>query len=166
MVSPMAVGFREVWSGEHARMLPSMLVAIARDRRAVVVSGPEAERYATPLASLARGASAPIAPVTYHRPSDEQIALDVDAGSASAMIFVSEGYHAWWGATVDGRPAPVLRADVAMMAVPVAPGPHRIDLRFSPPGLVRAADLVTELSWIALVLGVPIALVRSRHGRR
>jgi hypothetical protein len=145
----------------------SALVALARDWSAVVISGPDADRYGTPPAAARRGASAaePVR-VNYHRPGPEQIALDVEAGSAPAMIFVSEGYHPWWHAAVHAASAPLLRADVSMMAVPVGPGAHRIDLRFSPPGLLRGADLATALVWIALVSGIPIAWIRSRHGRR
>ena len=80
------------------------------------------------------------------------------------MIFVSEGYHPWWRATVDGASAPVLRAQLALLAVPVGPGAHRIGLELERPAVVLAADRVTALSWIALVLGAPPALwIRARR---
>ena len=105
--------------------------------------------------------------MTYRRPQPEHIALEVEAGAEPALIFVSEGYHPWWRASVDSTPAPVLRAQIALLAVPVGPGSHRIDLHFAPPRLTAAADRVTALAWIALALGAPLALWRhARQGSR
>jgi hypothetical protein len=54
-----------------------------------------------------------------------------------------------WTATVDGAPAPVLRADGLFRAVPVEAGAHRIVLRYATPGL--GAGAIVSLA-AALVL--------------
>jgi hypothetical protein len=111
----------------------------------------------TPL--LSRPAAAPIG-VEFRRPEPERVELELDAGAAPALVFVSDGYHPWWRAEVDSRPAPVLRAAIAHMAVPVGPGRHAIELRLVRPAVVAAAVGITAAAWIALVLGVAWRVVR------
>jgi len=94
----------------------------------------------------------------------EHVAIDVDAGGAPAVVSVSEGHHPWWRARVDGEPAPVLRATLALMAVPVGSGAHRIELSFEPPASVAIADGVSAVAWIALLVGGPIGFLL--HSRR
>jgi hypothetical protein len=95
------------------------------------VSDPAAadERWGT-FVDEAPGPAPP--PVSYTRPEPERMALEVDAGTAPAMVLVSEAYHPWWAASVDGRPVPALRAEVAFLAVAVGPGRHTIELRLLP----------------------------------
>jgi hypothetical protein len=55
-------------------------------------------------------------------------------------VFV-EQYAPGWSATVDGAPAPLLKADSVMRAVPVPAGGHLVELSYSPPGLVMGVLL-------------------------
>jgi hypothetical protein len=87
--------------------------------------------------------------VRYQRIGPEHVRIALDAGAAPAYVFVSEGYHPWWRAVVDAVPAPVLRAHAVFMAVPAPAGAREIELRFTPPLLVRAADALTRLAWLA-----------------
>jgi hypothetical protein len=62
--------------------------------------------------------------------------LEATCASESAGFAVFLEQHAsGWTATVDGVPAPVLRANLVMRAVPVTAGRHRIALRYWPDGL-------------------------------
>jgi hypothetical protein len=47
------------------------------------------------------------------------------------FVVVSNAYFKGWTATVDGKPAPILRGNRAMQAVPVSGGKHRIELKYS-----------------------------------
>jgi hypothetical protein len=105
-------------------------------------------------------------PVAYHRPSPEHIALDVDAGQEPALIFVSESHHPWWRVAIDGQPGTLLRANLTFIAVPVAAGAHRIDLRFVPPLWLRFVDRTSQLACAALVLATPVFVWRARRGAR
>jgi len=78
---------------------------------------------------------------------------------------VSESYHPWWTATVDGGSAPVLRAETAFMGVPVGPGPHVVDLQLRPPLAVVLADGTTRLAWLVLPVAVVMLAVAGRRGR-
>jgi hypothetical protein len=102
----------------------------------------------------------PLVAVEYRRPAPEHIVLETDAGPAPATVLVAEGHHPWWRATVDGRPAPVLRAQKTLMAVRVGPGRHVIALRLRRPAAVAAADWTTAAAWIAVLLGGAWAATR------
>jgi hypothetical protein len=101
----------------------------------------------------------------YSRPAPDRMLLDVDARELPAILFVSEAYHPWWRARVDGAPAEVLRAGIAFMAVRVPSGSHRVELEFQPPLALRAADRLTQLSWIALGGALLFAAIRAARER-
>jgi hypothetical protein len=99
--------------------------------------------------------------------SNARLEADCELGSAALAVFL-EQFDLGWSATVDGKPAPVLRANLAMRAIPVAAGRHHVVLTFAPPGL--RAGLVLSLAGligvIVLLLAAPSATsLRSRHPR-
>jgi hypothetical protein len=68
---------------------------------------------------------------------------------------------AGWRATVDGRPAPLLEANVAAMAVAVGAGEHEVRFAYAPAGLVAGAALT-----IAGLAGcAALAFARRRQWR-
>ena len=70
---------------------------------------------------------------------------------AGLAVFV-EQFAAGWSATVDGTPTPILKANTMMRAVPVAAGPHTIELAFKPPGLALGMTFTIVGSTILLGL--------------
>ena len=83
-----------------------------------------------------------------------------DSKDPGFVIFL-EQYALGWTATVDGIPAPVLRANLVMRAVPTTAGRHRIELRYWPDGL--AAGLALSATAVAICL---VLLVACRRRRR
>ncbi|HKA13597.1 MAG TPA: hypothetical protein VKH41_01155, partial [Myxococcota bacterium] len=171
-VSAFATGYRawSVWSGAHDTREPTA-AADALRANSLLVAAPDDPAIADVLrrdADRARTSAPgePIFALAYRRPEPERIELELDAGEGPALAFVSEGYHPWWRARVDERPAPVLRASIAHMAVPVGPGRHAVVLQLVRPVLVAAADGITAAAWIALALGTPIAWFARRSARR
>jgi hypothetical protein len=80
--------------------------------------------------------------------------------SADGYVVLLEGYDAGWSAMVDGRPAPVLRANVAFRAVAVPAGRHRLEFRHRPRTLAWGA-------WMTLATLIAGAvLVRGGRGKR
>ena len=75
----------------------------------------------------------------------------------SVAVFV-EQYDAGWSATVDGKPTPVVRANLLARAVPLPAGDHRIVLEYHAPGL----SLAVFLSVLG-VLGLGAALALRRR---
>lgn len=88
------------------------------------------------------------AEVVSHTP--EEILATTTADAPGWLVF-SEMHYPGWRATVDGHPAPVLRANVALMAVPVPEGEHEVRLTFTAP-TVMAGLLISLLSLAVLVL--------------
>jgi hypothetical protein len=82
----------------------------------------------------------------------DRLALEVDT-SADGLLVLSEAYHPYWRATVDGRPAPVLQVDGALRGVPLPAGRHKVVLTFADPAVARGAwgSAVGLLLWIGLV---------------
>ncbi len=66
--------------------------------------------------------------------ANTRVEAECTARAPALAVFV-EQFDRGWSATLDGRPAPVLRANLALRAIPITPGTHHIVLSFSPPGL-------------------------------
>jgi hypothetical protein len=64
-----------------------------------------------------------------------QLRLRTTAVDAAVLVF-SEAYFPAWRVTVDGRPAPLLRADGALLAVALPAGTHEVEFIYLPPLLV------------------------------
>jgi uncharacterized membrane protein YfhO len=64
-------------------------------------------------------------------------------------LVTRDSFASGWRATVDGRAAPVLRANGKHRAVAVPGGRHRVEMRYHPPGLA----LGIALTGIAAVAG-------------
>ncbi len=71
------------------------------------------------------------------------IELNVKSGGPRLLV-ISENYHPFWHARVDGEERPLLRANYAWKAVAVPGGEHRVVLRFHDP-------IATACRWITLV---------------
>jgi hypothetical protein len=54
-------------------------------------------------------------------------------GGAPAWVVFSELHYPGWRASLDGQPAPVLRANTALVAVAVPAGERVVELRFADP---------------------------------
>lgn len=83
-----------------------------------------------------------------------RIELHVQA-PVSGWLFLSDVYYPGWRASVDGRPASVLRANYTFRAVSVPAGEHTVEMAFVP----RTWTLGLALS-LATWLGLALATVR------
>jgi hypothetical protein len=54
------------------------------------------------------------------------------AGGRGGWVVLNDLWHPWWTAEVDGKPTPILRANVIFRAVEVPPGKHTIRFVFRP----------------------------------
>ena len=80
----------------------------------------------------------------------DRIELEV-AAPQPGFVLLSDTFHPRWRARVDGIPAPVLRADYLLKAVPLPAGAHRVVLDFEPGVLLPALTLFTGLGLVGLV---------------
>jgi hypothetical protein len=77
-------------------------------------------------------------------------------------LVVQNGFSSGWTARVDGRPAPVLPANLLFQSIDLEPGDHRIELEYETPGLALGFGL-SVLAWIYLTLGIPGLFSRRRN---
>ena len=85
--------------------------------------------------------------------SAQRITFEAEA-SAPAMLVVAQTYARGWRAYVDGRPAPLWRANYAFQALAVPAGPHRVLLAYED----RAFRMGAALSGLALLACAVAAL--------
>ena len=71
------------------------------------------------------------------------IELNVKAGGPRLLV-ISENYHPFWHAWVDGEERPLLRANYAWKAVALPAGEHRVVLRYRDP-------IATVCRWISVL---------------
>jgi hypothetical protein len=98
--------------------------------------------------------------VEMSRPEDVLVRCDSAMGGHVVLL---DEWAPGWTAEVDGRPAPVYRADALFRAVPVPAGPHEVRFRYRTPGL-GAGTFASVLGVLCLAaLGLLPAI--GRRGR-
>ncbi len=91
----------------------------------------------------------------------EDGAIDVVTDTGDwALLVISDAHDPGWRATVDDRPAEVLRADVLLKGVVVPPGRHLVRLRYRPPS--AAGGRLISVAFLVLCPLVGAALRRWR----
>lgn len=65
------------------------------------------------------------------RYENTNIEIEADAPSGGFVV-LNDVWHPWWRASVDGKPADVLKANVLFRAVAVPPGKHIVRFTFEP----------------------------------
>ena len=79
------------------------------------------------------------------------------------LLVIGDNFHPHWSALVDGRPAPLVRADYVWKAVPVPPGEHLVELLYHSPPVARAR--AAAVACAALVLAGAGLALRRRWSR-
>ena len=148
-----------VFLAAHAE-IASDSIALARLYEPAVVAGEGV--WLAPEASARELSASPQRAGTCRMDNFGNLRLEAhcDAGQPGLAVF-NEQYDQGWSATVDGKSAPVLRANLNMRAIALAPGAHHIVMQYGPPGL-RAGAAVTLVSLLAL-LGLAYARGRRRR---
>jgi MYXO-CTERM domain-containing protein len=109
------------------------------------------------------------APIGDGRPFDgatitraDSVSLTIRAhANAAGVLVVSETWYPGWRATVDGVPAPLLRADYAFRGVALAAGDHVVELRYRS----RPTEIGLGLSGLGLLGLGGLGLLRRRQPR-
>jgi hypothetical protein len=89
-----------------------------------------------------------------------RLVLEVESGSPGILV-LSEIYHPYWSAALDGRPVDLLQVDVALRGLPVGEGRQRVTMEFRDPML--AAGRWGSVAGLVLLAGAFVA-TRRRHG--
>jgi hypothetical protein len=101
---------------------------------------------------------------TRYDPGHMTFRLDRPAPDGASLI-VSENYYPGWQATVDGKAAPIGRADYTLLGVPLPAGATTVDLEYRNP-VFRWSAALTLVAMIGAFAWWAIALAseRRRHG--
>ncbi len=83
----------------------------------------------------------------------------------SSYVLVSENWYVDWRATVDGRAAPVLRGDHALITVPVGPGARSVELSYHSRTFARGKVIALFSLLVVLAGFVAPAVVQRRRAR-
>jgi hypothetical protein len=86
--------------------------------------------------------------VSHYEPGKVRIDLSAPAPNGSSLL-VSENYYPGWKATVDGKPAPIGRADYTFIGVELPSGARSIQLDFTSPAYERGK----VITWITILFG-------------
>ncbi|ATB42480.1 hypothetical protein CYFUS_007958 [Cystobacter fuscus] len=71
--------------------------------------------------------------VRFVRYAPEEVVLEVEATQPAALV-LNDAYYSGWSATVDGQPASILPANVAVRGVRLTAGTHQVTFSFRAPG--------------------------------
>lgn len=177
-VSPRADGLKLVYS-EPGAVIYQRLTAEPRIRWASTAQVGPAGGAAIPAlrtlppASVLLSAPGPAATggdarVQVTSDDGDRISARVDAQGSGYLVVADPMQLPGWTVTVDGRPARLMDADYAMVAVAVPVGVHTVAFTYHPPGL-RAGAVLTAVG-VAIAAGVlwcdgPGRLRRGRRSR-
>jgi hypothetical protein len=92
--------------------------------------------------------------------SADRVRIEAELGAEGFVVLV-DAWDPAWRATVDGRPAEALRANVAFLAVPAPGGRHTIELRYRP----AAVPWGLALSGLAVVAAATVYFRNSSPRR-
>ena len=101
----------------------------------------------------------PAPEVISSRISDNDVRAEV-TGGVDSLLVVSQNLADGWSAAVDGKPAPIVAVDGALMGVFVPPGRHTVTLNYLPRTFL-AGSAVTGAALVAAALTV---VPRRRRG--
>jgi hypothetical protein len=113
-----------------------------------------------------------------HRPVRDEVRVthyDLDAvtvnvrSTRDGVLVLADAYARGWQAAIDGRPAPLARANAAFRAVPVGPGAHTVRFTYRPQtfSVGVAVSALACAVWLMLLLGgQPWALSRRLRADR
>ena len=101
---------------------------------------------------------------TYSEVTPEDVRISVSA-DAPSLVVVRNTWEEGWSATVDGVPAPVLRANWFMQAVPVDAGQHEVRLRYKEPAIAQGIAM-SAVVWGGWLIALVLSSIASRRRRR
>jgi hypothetical protein len=151
-----------------AAVVPDVVVEPDSARRIALLWSPTFDASKTTIVEepvLAIGQAGGTGTAVIEGNGDDTLVVRVRS-SGPALLAVSRTYHPSWEAEIDGMPVAVLRANHALMAVPLSKtGDQLVVMRYRP-AIVRMAATITIATWAAVLLitiaGFALRLRRAR----
>lgn len=148
----------------RAWLVPETTVLSRRDVLATIASGTLPDGRTFDPASLALLESSPEAPdqnhsslgascgtaeVSYRSETSREFLLNASRG---CFLVISDVFYPWWRARIDGVPADLVRADYALMGLPVGAGRSRVRIDIVPASVYQGMTIsaAAMLMWLTL----------------
>ncbi len=153
-------------AGPRARILREVQVVAGETASLAAVVAPDFDASQTlvlerkpPAFPPAIGPAAEADRLLWTRDEPERLQLEV-ALTAPGFLVLADAWGPGWRCTVNGEPAPVLRAQHALRAIPLAAGQAVVELEYRPAPL----RLGLAVAGAALLAVAAVALWRRRRG--
>jgi len=88
----------------------------------------------------------------------DEVDYDVNSQHGGLVVF-SEIYYPGWTATIDGKPATIVRADYVLRAMYVPAGKHQIHMEFHPQTVKTTETIATVAFYVLLLIIAAAAFV-------
>jgi hypothetical protein len=98
---------------------------------------------------------------THYGPGRISVELAQPAPAGSALV-VSENFYPGWTALVDGKPAPIGRANYVLIGVELPAGAKKVELAFASPAYERGKVITLFALLVAVAIGTGGAVVDRR----
>ncbi|HEV2719083.1 MAG TPA: YfhO family protein, partial [Thermoanaerobaculia bacterium] len=162
-LAPMLLSFTgatHMITGEYRVVrLPNAKLTMAAS---LVAANRIGERHAWPRGTAFVDRPFAPAPARIERVRETANTIDADVDAAGrALLVIAVTPHRYWRATIDGAPAPLIRANVGFQAMEIPRGRHHVAMRYRNP-LVVACAIVSLIAVVALAT---VAALRSRAPR-
>jgi len=141
-----------VWSLPHrpwASFAPAVRAAATREEAADVLGEELAAGRPTVVVEAPEAPPLSAGQVLSVRRGAEQVETEAES-ARDGLLIINDAWSPGWEASIDGRPARILPADVLVRAVPWPAGRHRLILRYWPPGLTVGL-LISALAAVFLI---------------
>jgi hypothetical protein len=112
-----------------------------------------------PQGSVSQGRPQGRATVDSYHPNVVELTAESDC---PALLVMSDNWYPAWRAEVDGKPAPLYRADYTLRAVPVPAGSHRVVLRYRSE-VFQTGLAVSLATAILTVLGMAGCIIHQKR---
>jgi hypothetical protein len=131
---------KDAYIYENPRALPRVMLPtewLRADFADLLKNGgwPEVDPHRTvlleraPVGAPQRGAVGGTVRILRYQNTEIEIEADAPGGG---FVVLNDVWHPWWRASVDGKPAEILKANVLFRAVTVPPGKHVVRFSFEP----------------------------------
>lgn len=144
------VGFYTDWQSglDDSTVLQRLRAADFDPARQVLVSEAVKGMTPSPATTSATNATPAEASITSYAP--KRITVKTRS-SAPGLLLLNDRWHPDWKVSIDGQPAPLLRANFLMRGVAVPAGEHTVEYRFDPPHGVLWVSLSAVFVGLLLV---------------
>ena len=83
---------------------------------------------------------------------NDVITYSFNAATNQFAVFSEVYYDAGWKAWIDGKAAPIVKADYVLRGLAVSPGNHSIVFKFEPQGYIKGRKITSIFTYLLIAL--------------